>query len=634
MADDERFQSSLERVKERPFLWQVLGALGSVWTAAALLGILSLVSFTGAYYERAFGREAAAERVWEAPWFAALFLLLGLAVAISAGLRWPWGRRHLGFVIVHTGLLVLVGGFFLGARDRLDGAIVCPPGVEVSNVELPLERVQAESGGQARAAHLWPYALCGHPSLLRFWLSPLLPARVPEIHRLPRPLPLFALPDGTRVSLLAMCDAARDEPGYAPSATGAPAVRIGVWARLPGRSEERLEASSWLGTTAGVQPLFELPGLVLASFATTGSRLFADDFAAPPANAAELPPGGRLRAYLGGARAELALDPSRLPQRLEIGGCTVTVERLLLRPARGFQGLIEEERSPVNPVLELTCLRDDGERQTTSIMAHALAGIPGSGWPELFFEHPLCVAPGEGQGSFALILAHGDRLLLRTATRSRGLGATAGLASAGRLDVPLAGTGSMGVRLGLDWLPRARPVPDPVPQRGEREPGVRRWAELAVARSGSEQSVWLPVDSGQRLVMPDGEVWLQYSRASHDLRRSHDLSLRLEGFDEGRDPGGRQSASYTSRLTLWQGSASRAALVTMNQPLSVGGLTFYQISHRPEIDAAGRSTGRELSILAVKEDPGRVLKYLGSFLVVAGILVLYLLRRSSAADGA
>jgi hypothetical protein len=46
-----------------------------------------------------------------------------------------------------------------------------------------------------------------------------------------------------------------------------------------------------------------------------------------------------------------------------------------------------------------------------------------------------------------------------------------------------------------------------------------------------------------------------------------------------------------------------------------------------EFDEQGNATGRQVSIFTVAKDPGRILKYLGSLVLIAGILVMYLMRR-------
>jgi hypothetical protein len=66
----------------------------------------------------------------------------------------------------------------------------------------------------------------------------------------------------------------------------------------------------------------------------------------------------------------------------------------------------------------------------------------------------------------------------------------------------------------------------------------------------------------------------------------------------------------------------------MNEPLHRNGVTLYQTAFFPATDDHGQPTGKDVSVLTVATDRGRTLKYLGSLMLVAGILVMYLMRRS------
>ena len=75
--------------------------------------------------ERNYGYESRAVffGVYESWWFALLNVLLGVNVLMSALVRLPWRRRHLGFLLTHAGILVVMGGFvvshFCGIESRL-----------------------------------------------------------------------------------------------------------------------------------------------------------------------------------------------------------------------------------------------------------------------------------------------------------------------------------------------------------------------------------------------------------------------------------------------------------------------------------------------------------------------------------
>lgn len=93
--------------------------------------------------------------------------------------------------------------------------------------------------------------------------------------------------------------------------------------------------------------------------------------------------------------------------------------------------------------------------------------------------------------------------------------------------------------------------------------------------------------------------------------------LELVDFKIGRYQGTMRPSSYQSYVR-WP-SASDVVEVSMNQPLELNGLTFYQASYT-EDPATGQITN---SIFSVNYDPGRWVKYLGSLLIVFGSVHLF-----------
>lgn len=100
--------------------------------------------------------------------------------------------------------------------------------------------------------------------------------------------------------------------------------------------------------------------------------------------------------------------------------------------------------------------------------------------------------------------------------------------------------------------------------------------------------------------------------------------ITLERFKMETDPGTMNPASFESFVTLFKGNkGSSSHHVSMNNPLKDGQFTFYQSSYfEIEPDKYG-------SVLSVSFDPGRWLKYLGSFLLVFGSAWHYLIRRKT-----
>jgi hypothetical protein len=191
----------------------------------------------------------------------------------------------------------------------------------------------------------------------------------------------------------------------------------------------------------------------------------------------------------------------------------------------------------------------------------------------------------------------------------------------------------------IGWLPRAVQAPIAVVMRPDRKERATRWLEVeATGPGGTSGRIWLPRGGRQALTVPGhGDLLVSFQQSMLDLRQQRGFAVRLDRFTEGKDPGGAMSASYASQVTvLPTDKPSYTATVSMNEPLMVEGVTLYQTQFYPEVGEDGEPTGRQISVFTAAEDPGRTLKYLGSTVLVAGILILWWLRPRSpkAASGA
>ncbi len=289
--------------------------------------------------------------------------------------------------------------------------------------------------------------------------------------------------------------------------------------------------------------------------------------------------------------------------------------------------------------------------------------------------------PSMSGGYVQMLIAPDRRLLLRWFTRSKGFGGSSAL-SGGHADtwsgdVVGGETSPMQLRARVDYLPIAISGPEPVRMQPEHKDRAARWIQLEAERGGHRGRAWIMRRSRAAVTLDDGsQVFISYGVARYDLKDRHGFALTLDRFDEGKDPGGEHSASFASDVAIrpidaderaaserraetarraaeerlrasgagaWLPPAlasflhpqpgpppvvaARRAHIAMNEPLVVGGVTIYQASFYPEIDEHDEPTGRQVSVFTVAQDRGRWCKYIGSLVLVLGIVLLYLLRR-------
>jgi hypothetical protein len=89
--------------------------------------------------------------------------------------------------------------------------------------------------------------------------------------------------------------------------------------------------------------------------------------------------------------------------------------------------------------------------------------------------------------------------------------------------------------------------------------------------------------------------------------------IKLKSFEVDRYKGTTRAMAYKSKVEVPEAGEY---LISMNEPLKYKKLTFYQASFQEE-------NGQPVaSIFSVNADPGRFLKYLGSFIMSLGIILL------------
>lgn len=124
------------------------------------------------------------------------------------------------------------------------------------------------------------------------------------------------------------------------------------------------------------------------------------------------------------------------------------------------------------------------------------------------------------------------------------------------------------------------------------------------------ERVWVELGSAAQVSAGNSLYYVQYTKKSVDIG----FPLKLEKFKIGYYEGTSRPKSYSSLVSA--GSIHQE--ISMNEPLKMNGFTFYQASY--DMDQAGNPVA---SIFSVNYDPGRWIKYLGSLMIVLGILSMF-----------
>lgn len=109
----ERKALIFRRRKESAF-WAIVAMLGSLKFAVILLVTIAIAISVATIVESRFDTPVAQHYIYKAPWFLAWLFLLCINLAAAALSRWPWQKKHTGFVITHAGIILLLIGSVVG----------------------------------------------------------------------------------------------------------------------------------------------------------------------------------------------------------------------------------------------------------------------------------------------------------------------------------------------------------------------------------------------------------------------------------------------------------------------------------------------------------------------------------------
>ena len=175
-------------------------------------------------------------------------------------------------------------------------------------------------------------------------------------------------------------------------------------------------------------------------------------------------------------------------------------------------------------------------------------------------------------------------------------------------------TGWMDFRLRvLEYLPKALPNTIFTPHKTDGTPAIK------VEFKGTTR--WMGLNSYMFFFEQDKAYIVSYMNEKKPLG----FSLKLKSFKVTRWPSSFKAASYESEVLAEAGGmAGQGAqegtqhIISMNKPLKHKGYTIYQSGFEED------ETGQPISsIFAINKDPGRGLKYFGSFLIVLGSVLLF-----------
>ncbi len=634
----------------------------SLKLAVVLLAVLIIAAIAGTIYESSFDAKVARAYIYGAPWFNLWLVLLGANLTASALSRWPWRKHHLAFLITHLGIITLLIGSLIGRIFGIEGTMTLFKG------EGPTNRLLVDQ--RQLRVHDVDGIVKGYPAEF--------------LHHPPNPQHphnLGLLASGARLQIVDYAPAIEGKLNPKPlSDGGAPALHFTISTAMMNQ-----HLDSWLLADDLRHGNFSM-GLANVEL-KHGAASNAAGSRGDSLNRLETTESARLRNATEGQASkneetdleELIFAFSKAPDeqigRVRKGGGTGAKVRFE-QPQNGNKGRVlislgEKEASfdvaenlgrdvaiegtsfmlkidsywpdfriadgkpsslsdqPNNPAVLVTIRGKGVSAAKTAPNPHGGTEIPATGGP------PTMPAPGqEAPNHLTLFVADDGAITYELVSRKSGK-------SSGNIEInkPLA-TGWADWQLSVDKvMPHAAQWMNFTPVKSEQTStsstdlpdGVR----VRIQQNGETLEQWVP--AGWQVTVPIRQGTDSPSRTSPSQTMIAygweiiplPIGLELLNFEVKRNEGSDSPAGFKSSLRIVTADGDTATgSCWMNNPFSYPGawwrtwtgLTYKisQASWNPE--NLGQST------VQILRDPGWLLKWIGSLLVVIGVFMMFYLQ--------
>lgn len=565
--------------------------------ALFLLAVIGVACTIATFAEAKFNAKIAQHYIYKAPWFLFWLALLCINLFAVTLTRWPWQKKHIGFVLTHYGIIVLLIGAAIGMHLGFEG------NVTLRTTDPPTDRITINRS----------ILQIEDPNSFALYVLPFDASVTQPTPRRPR---IFQIP-GAHWRIVATDFAPNLEraPELVESPTGAPVALL----RFDGATAA---TSQTLALSLGSPPA-SLFGMAQIFFTTQLPHLSSNPIEETSMFFAKWEPVRQ--GHSTGADAFLEQNGDKVRLRGPSGDTAVFRVNEILYQKLQFDGL-EWEALGYWPDFEM----HDGKPATRSNLPQnpaLLLRIRGNA-PSLASG----VLPKSLLNGLALVLAPAENgqlaysLLRNGREQARGTLAQSQTIATGWNDWTLTLT---------QFLPhgkiieRSRPAPLPnTPAPGRRSVAIHGFlAQLVVPQpDGSEllgDETW--IESGQITTLTAGSTRV---RLGYGLQLQQvPFTIRLVKFEVPRFEGTEQPSNFISTLEFRDKATgeTKTGVAKMNHPANWPGGFWPLISGWNYKFSQAEWNPRDLSetTLQVLYDPGWLLKWIGSLAICIGIALLF-----------
>ncbi len=124
---------------------RIIVFVGGLRFAVPVMVLVAIALGIGTFVDAAQGAKVASRLVYGSWWFVALMALIAASLIFAVLTRYPWKQRHIGFITVHAGLVILIAGGFWSLFGRVEGTLKLGEGMSGNAIELDKEQVDLVS---------------------------------------------------------------------------------------------------------------------------------------------------------------------------------------------------------------------------------------------------------------------------------------------------------------------------------------------------------------------------------------------------------------------------------------------------------------------------------------------------------
>jgi hypothetical protein len=565
--------------------WQVIHWMGSLQLALVLLSTIALACAIATFTESNFNAKIAQTYIYKAPWFQLWLGVLCINLFCVTLTRWPWQKRHVGFVVTHYGIITLLIGAVVGMQTGFEGNITLHKDApSVGRVTTNRSIIQLES-----------------PADSGIYLMPFDAEATPPSARRPRS---FSVP-GTNLKIVADSfsgNLVREQRFLASETPNAvPAALLRLSSKMAAQTvdiplalqEGQPAENDFFGlarivfrpalTKASLTPLHETQ-MVFANYAP-----IVQTTAAPSGVTARLSEdGSRLTIHSAEGTGASYLRSEIMKKPIVEAGALIIVEDYWPDFAMKNGRPITVSNSPKNPaaLLRISKFEKAGDAR-----------------PSLEF------APAESGITYQL--------------RRGGQVIGTGNASVG--DSFAVGWADWQAEL-IQFFPKGELVSEtkpgpPLPNGEQGTPGFRAHLVSGDGQRGPDR--W--VESGQIAALNSGT---DVVRIGYGLEtKSLPFSLRLVNFEVPRDEGTDSPSNFVATIEFRNSAtgATKIGVAKMNHPASFPGTALANLTGLNYKFSQAEWNPADLgqTTLQVLYDPGWLLKWIGSLGICSGIAIMF-----------